>query len=185
MAAQREDRTMADGGSVKPDGGLQERLKEAGRAYQRVYQRGWRKAHPDMVERNREQTRASRQRAAEERRARMTPEELARSDRQRAAYERRRDTIQERRRKAAKRSEQDRAELNAIRGEERRRGLKPKIMVDDAHLAAISPSALARARKKPRNCSDVRWRIELRRRKAVRGGHGSEVPCTRHPDDLW
>lgn len=176
---------MADGNGAKADCGAQERLKEAGRAYQREYQRRWREAHPDKAERNREQARARRQRATEERRAGMTPDELARSDRQRAAYERRRDTIQERRRVAAKRSEQDRAELNAIRREERQRGLKPKIMVDDAHLAAISPVALARARRKPRNCSEVRWRIELRRRKAVRGGHGSDCPCTLHPDDLW
>jgi hypothetical protein len=45
-------------------------------------------------------------------------------------------------------------------------GLKPMIAPDKANQ--IATQVLQAARKKPAGCSDVRWRIELRRRKMRR-----------------
>lgn len=39
--------------------------------------------------------------------------------------------------------------------------------IDVRRLGPMSPTELAKARTKPAGCSDVRWRIELRRRRSV------------------
>lgn len=87
--------------------------------------------------------------------------------------------------KAAKRAAANSREFIEIRAEERRRGMSPRMDTSHRDLDPISPSSLAKAKVKPRNCSDVRWRIELRRRRAVKSHNCHGVPCAPDPDRLW
>lgn len=69
---------------------------------------------------------------------------------------------------AAKVRKIGRRELKEILHEESRRGLQPRIETAACVLGSVDPKSLAAAKVKPAGCSDVRWRIELRRRRTQR-----------------
>lgn len=75
-------------------------------------------------------------------------------------------------------------ELAAIKTEEARRGLPP-ITGAFQFSGTVSTETITRARKKPQGVSDVRWRIELSRRRMVaQTTRIKELPCLIHPDLL-
>lgn len=75
-------------------------------------------------------------------------------------------------------------ELAEIEAEEARRGLPP-ITGAFRFSGTVSTEIIMRARKKPQGVSDVRWRIELSRRRMVaKTTRTKELPCLIHPDLL-
>lgn len=74
----------------------------------------------------------------------------------------------EMRRAAAKYTAAHNRELMAIRREERKRGLPYKVYTGEMCYEALPPERIMGAKKKPAGCSDVRWRIELSRRRLAK-----------------
>lgn len=160
-----------------------EEALETERLCRRHYSREWRERNPDKVK---AASRRWAKKRRNERRAAMTGDELERSDLHIAAYASKSNgEWRDRQRKAAKRAAANSREFIEIRAEERRRGMSPRMDTSHRGLDPISPSSLAKAKVKPRNCSDVRWRIELRRRRAVKSHNCHGVPCAPDPDRLW
>lgn len=88
----------------------------------------------------------------------------------------------EMRRKAAKRTAANNRELMEVRREEKRRGLTQKVYTQEMHYEALPPERIATARRKPAGCSDVRWRIELSRRRMAAAFNGRPEPLGHLPD---